>query len=791
MKIKTKGTGLIYFIFFLSGISALIYQVVWLRILIRILGCTVYATSIVLGAFMAGLALGSYFLGRYADRASHLLRIFAFLEFGVALSALIIPFVFDSLVPVYRWVYALTSGPTLSLVQICLVFITFIIPTTLMGGTLPVLSSFLAREESKFGSRIGSLYGINTLGAVLGVLGTGFVFLGYLGEFNTILIGVASNLCAATVAYYLDRKRTPVQPVSLNKTRDVSQKTTAETKISPYSTSTRRVIIVVFALSGFTALGYEVVWARILQLFLKTSIYAFSTMLIIYLIGIALGSLWGRKFVDRIKDPIHLFAVLEILIAFFSVLGLSLLVPMDSDLFKFVFPYFSNVLVAGVLIFPITLCLGILFPTVSRCFAKSEESVGESIGYLYSANTIGCVLGSLICGFLLIPLLGSTGTVLALTGINVLLGIILFLTDFQRFLRPLFLTVTIGGIACTTLMAATLQDPFYQIIKQRVQSRLHDDAEIYLHRENVTATITAFGSKTNPLRKHLWLNGVGMTSLLSETKLMAHLPILLCDDPQELLIVCFGMGTTLRSAVVYDNLTIDVVELIPDTYDAFKFYHHDGPQILQRPGVHHYVDDGRNFLLMREKSYDVITIDPAPPIYSAGTVNLYSHEFISLCRNRLNPGGVLCLWVPPGEYTEVRMIMRTFQSVFPHASLWRGSKFPGFYLIGTQHPLRVPLARFRQAFRNQKFLADINEWGNLFPSITAVTNLLLLNESELAEYLEGVPIITDNYPYTEFPLWRWVFDRDSLKVCDAATVFRWKEESKWIKNRLMKDWKIQ
>jgi len=390
---------------------------------------------------------------------------------------------------------------------------------------------------------------------------------------------------------------------------------------------------------------------------------------------------------------------------------------------------------------------------------------------------MGCIFGSFVCGFLFIPLLGSAGTVLTLAGINLLLGIILFLSDLERARRPLSLAIVVG-LAFTIFIAAIMNNPIYQVNKNRVRRMWNNTGVIYLYKENVAATITALGSKTNPLRKLLWINGTGVAGYTTATKLMAHLPILLSETPKDVLIVCFGMGTTLRSASLYDSLTIDVVELVPDTYDAFKFYHSNGTEILRNSRVHPYVGDGRNFLLMRDKSYDIITIDPSPPIYSAGTVNLYSREFISLCKKRLAPGGVLCLWVPPSYYKkEVRMIMRTFQSVFPHASLWQGPGYPGFYLIGTHHALRVNSARFRQAFQDQKFLTDIKEWDDLVSTADTMEDLLLLNESELAENLEGVRIITDNYPYSEFPLWRRILRPDNYsKVYDATVVASWKEQ---------------
>jgi spermidine synthase len=775
MEIENKRAKLIFFIFFLSGMSGLIYEVVWLRILIRVLGCTVYATSTILGAFMAGLALGSYILGKYVDQSTRLLRLYSFLELGIALSAFVMPFVFEWLIPVYRWVYDFTNESTFTIVRACLIFLCLIIPTTLMGGTLPVLSRFLASDKSQFGNRMGFLYGINTLGALVGVLGSGFVFIGILGEFNTVLIGIAGNLFAASVAFNLSRRQLYTQSVPAEKKLDASHQTAEGSEISPYSNHVRMIIMMTFAVSGFAALGYELVWTRILPLFLETSIYAFSAMLSIYLTGIALGSLWGRKFVDRLEDPAYLFAILEIAIAFFAVIGLWLLVPIDKK-------NLVGVLAAFVLIFPVTICLGILFPTVARCFTKSEVGIGKSIGQIYSINTIGCILGSLVCGFIFLPVFGSTGTILVLSGANLIAGVIILLTCSRTYRRANRLSIAIAGIICTFIVAQIIQDPYYQITKQRIKKMFGDEGTIYLHKENAAATVTAFGSLRFPSWKHLWVNGYGMTVLITDTKLMAHLPILLTENPKNVLIVCFGMGTTLRSAFVHENLAIDVVELVPDTYDAYGFYHNDGPEILKNTRVNHFVNDGRNYLLMKDKLYSVIAIDPSPPIYSAGTVNLYSREFIVLCKNHLETNGTFCLWVPEAHYNEVRMVMKTFQSVFPHTSVWKGPVSDGLYLIGTQKSVQIPHDRFHRAFENKKFLEDIIELDKSVYSADVLENLLILNETELAEYLQDVPIITDNYPYTEFFLWRSLLDPKRNKYCNSQSLLQWKEEKKSEKN---------
>ena len=291
--------------------------------------------------------------------------------------------------------------------------------------------------------------------------------------------------------------------------------------------------------------------------------------------------------------------------------------------------------------------------------------------------------------------------------------------------------------------------------------------EIYYHKEGVAATTTALGSKSNVLNKEIFINGIGMTTLVPETKVIAHLPILLHPDPHNMLIICFGMGTCLRSASTHDSLNLDVVELIGEEYETYKFFHANGPEILAKPRIHHYVDDGRNFLLMRDKQYDVISIDPAPPIYSAGTVNLYTSEFFNLCKSRLTPQGVMCLWIPPAALPELKMIMKTFSTVFPNVNVYSGIKYSGVIMIGRLSEQPINTARFRAAEKDLAVMNDLNEWGPLFNSPADMLNLLIYDNQDLKKEVENAKVISDNHPYTEFPLWRMKFNPQEKIVLDV------------------------
>ena len=778
---KTHQNKLIYLLFFLSGISGLIYETVWLRVLIRVLGSTVYATSIVLSAFMAGLAVGSYVLGRFVDKSKNPLRLYATLELGVGLSALALFFLFDQLIPIYRWIYSGVGGsrPALSFFQSLLLFGCLLVPTSLMGGTLPVLSAHTKLYRTAFAIRVGNLYGLNTLGAVLGVVGSGLFTLGSIGELNTVFIGVFINLMVSLIAFSLSTATTKLQvsPAS-GETKAAPQKPKIE-YISPYSLSTRRMVIIAYALNGFAALAYEVVWTRMFQLHLGTSIYAFSMMLGVYLTGVAGGSIWGGKYINKLKDPLGFFGLAQVFIALYSVLGLYLFTifkPVSTRI-----ALFNIIMLPMVMVLPITFVLGLIFPAVSRSYVEKEEEVGSGVGRLYSMNTLGCIFGSLVSGFILIKLLGTKGTILALAGVNLAIGLAIALSSSARdksfrYLRPIYI-----GLVLSIGLGIFSPDPFFFVLKKEIHKILGEDLEIYYHKESISATTTAFGSQIQPLSKYLWINGIGMTFLCTETKLMAHLPILLNENPQDILVVCFGMGTTLRSARVHKYMQCDVVELVPETYECYKYFHKDGPEVLADPRVHHYVDDGRNFLLMRDKKYDVITMDPAPPLWSAGTVNLYAQEYFELCRSRLKPKGIMCLWVPPHAFTEVRMIMRTFQSVFPNATVWRGIKYPGFYLLGSMEPLKVNPERFRQAYQDKDILNDITEWDTLVSTPEAMLGLYLLSPAELSAFVRGEPVITDNHPYTEFPLWRQTFHPYRKYNLNAEVVQYWKQQMRGVK----------
>ena len=777
------GRSRIFLLFFLSGISGLMYEVVWLRMLARMLGVTIYATATVVAAFMAGLALGSFFLGRRIDREKQPLRIYALLELSIGLAALLITVALQASVPLYRTLYEI-AGAGAPAIRVAFAFLALLVPTIMMGGTLPVLTSYLVRTDSGVGRNFSLLYGINTFGAVAGVVLAGFLTIGAFGERATIVMGALLNMGVAALAFLIAAR----DRAALNGAAHEARPEAAADPVSLYGAPIRRLVLVAYALSGFTALAYEVIWTRQLILFLRTSIYAFSGMLAVFLAGIALGSLLLRRRVDRLRTPLVVFAALETVVGILSVVNLYLFAPLDGELARSVLGIARVGIATMVIVLPLTLLFGMITPVASVCYTERADSAGDSIGRLYSANTVGSILGSLAAGFLLIPRLGATQAVLLLALVNVALGAALFRAEPRR-TRGRRWTYAVAALPLVLLLVAASRptDPFRSTIERRIDARigtswipgaylaLPRSHHVYYYHEGVEGTLTAF--EVNHF-KQLWINGVGMTFLNTETKGMAYLPLFFANRPKQFLAIAFGMGTSTRSAAVaqatglYPDLEITAVDLVPETFKAFHYYHADGDEILHRPNVHTVVNDGRNFLLLTDRRYDVVTIDPAPPIWSAGTVNLYTREFFALVRSRLTPDGTFCLWFPEGTREEVASMVRTFVDVFPNAAVLSGPHGWGFYLLGPKR--RLDWTRFSEqsarAYENPRIVADITEFDDALSRPGDLPRLLMWDADGLRRLGRDGVLITDDHPFTEFPLWRYL--RNGREV--------WHPRSTWL-----------
>jgi spermidine synthase len=722
----------------------------------RTLGSTVYAASTILAVFMAGLALGSFIFGRFADRVRRPMLLYACLEAGIGATALLSLGMNSWPLPVYRAIYAMAGGSRAALTvgQVVLVAAALLVPTSLMGATLPTLCAYGVRRLGAMGRVAGTLYALNTLGALIGVLVGGFVLIGAIGETRTVLIGVATNWLVAIAVLALLPTGAAVlaprsEPDAALSVADIDR---------PRSRRVRHTVLVCFGLSGFVSLAMEIVWSRMLMLYDGPSIYTFSAMLAFMLLGIGLGGWMGTR-VERWKDPLLALARLEMGVAIALAFGLEVFKYMDNG---------SVILPPLIMVGPAAFLLGVAFPVAVRCYTDHAYSIGRRVGELYAWNTIGCILGALTGGFVLEPLVGAAKTGVIMVAIAAIASIALLAVHPQGLRRARL--VDVAALIAIIVAIATIGDPYRDVIFARTET----GGEIFAHVEEAAASATAAGIPDIPTSRQLLVNGYGMTALVTGNKLMADLPLWFADSPHDALVVCMGMGTTFRSAVRHSDIDVTVVELVPAVPRFMHFYHADADQIMAQPNAHVVIDDGRNYLLMHPRRFDMITIDPAPPICGAGTVNLYSKEFFELCAHRIHPGGVVCLWVPPAPMSDSKMILHTYATVFPYVSVWAGPTFPGFFLIGTLRPVNDIEARVRRGFADPKTVHDLVEWDRSCSTPDKVLSLRICSRDALLKFTQDRPVVTDDRPYTEFPLWRWEgSDPEYSHMLDAVGLYRW------------------
>lgn len=761
----TKDFGsrrwLILFFFFISGASGLTYEVLWVRQLSLIFGATALAVSTVLSAYMAGLALGSYVIGRLVDRLSiSPLKIYLLLEAGIACLALVIPHCFDLVLFFYPDFKALagTSFWLFSLIRFVLLFSLLLLPTFLMGGTLPVIGRLFVQQEDQLGTDMGMIYGWNTLGATLGCFAAGFWLINLLGVANTNYLAISLNLIAAVGMFLSLKDLLDVQGCSALKP--------ARTKKWRLPEREQTIVLIAICLSGFTALVYEVVWTRLLTLILGASTYAFTTMLTVFLAGIGLGSFFGGKMVDRSKDPVTGLAILEILIGIFGVIlvaGFGYL----PDLFLKIYLNFSHswtslsllkLLFAAIfMLFP-TFCFGMTFPYAVRLYFKDSSELGMDVGMVYSVNTIGSILGSLAAGFLALPLLGSQLTSNLNAALNLLIGIVLLLSwqglwqnksRIALFLLALILIPAqflLPDWKKETLVSGTLFSLKQSLLQKNGQA---PKGQVLFFEEDVTATVSVLGYMDGP--RNLQINGKTVASTnykdIRLQQMLGHLPMLIAHDPQEVLVIGFGTGMTAGATTLYPMRQVTVAEISAAVPRATRMFDKENYAVTQNPQVNVVIDDGRNFLLGTDKKFDVITSDPIHP-WTAGASSLYSKEHYELCKKHLEPGGVMCQWVPLYELSneDYFMILKTFAKTFENSSLW----FTGTdsFLIGTMSPMKIDWETLGKKLAIPGVNADLQKIN--LEDINELLSCYVTNQDGLLKASEEYLVNSDNYPYLEF-----------------------------------------
>lgn len=731
--------------FFLSGASALIYEIVWTRLLSLMFGVTIHAVSVVLACFMGGLALGSILAGRFADRVGRPLRFYGALELLIGLLGAASPVAIKALTPAYVWLYSAT-GDSLVLataLRLALASALLLLPTCLMGATLPFMVRACLHRLPRLGENFSMLYALNTAGAAAGTLVAGFFLIGALGFQGSAYVAVLLNLGAAGVAVFVSSllERTPVEsPMEL---REASCPEPAGERASA-----AKAVLLGIGVSGFCALAYEVVWFRVLDLFFNGTAYAFSLMLFTFLVGLAIGSAISRAFIGRPWNWLVTLGMLEVLIGLEAVAGQRLIghvpgardalaaIPLAGALLQR--PVFTMAAVGVLVLLPLTVLLGMTFPVAAQAMAQGQREVGKLVGRMSAANTMGAILGSLAGGFWLLPNLGSHRSLAMLATANVVLGLGLLWWAVRG--RVWFARAAIPLSAVLLLYPAGAQD-----LLPEVFTGLFRNHRLLWYEEGVENTVSILEDPQGFTM--LYLNSREQASdspdMVTFHRFLGHLPMLLHPDPEEVLVIGLGGGATPGAISQYEGSNLDIVELSPSVIRAARHFASVNNRVVEQPNARVIVDDGRNHLLLGKKKYDVITADLIQPFH-AGSGNLYSQEYFRLAREALAEDGIMVQWA--NRLSNVYpLITRTFLQEFPYVTAWS----QGAILIGSKQPQALSVEALQRRFEQGNVREIARQAG-----ITGPEQLMRAafheDGQQLRQRIGPGPILTDDLPLTEY-----------------------------------------
>ena len=728
----------VFALFFFSGIAGLVYQVLWLRRLSLVFGVTVYAASTVLAAFMAGLAIGSLLAGRVLRRGMPPLRAFGVAEILVGITGLASPWLLDAASAVYQQVHraAPESLEWLTVARLVCSFAILALPTTMMGTTLPLLSAAVAAFTTRkaghaTGSAIGVLYAINTAGAMVGTLATGYFLIPAIGIQRAFLAAAATNVVVGGIALWMGRGQPlasadPVDPVS------------------PADEPPPRLFPVVYwvvAISGFASLGLEVLWFRLMLQFVSATAQAFTAMLATVLAGIAIGGFLAAPLLRRRADLWFWLTVIQ------SATGLATLASMSVLLWTVAHGWDTMSLwrAVGIAILLPSIAMGVGFSlalgaaSLSTGGGAAAVGVGDRIGRVYAVNVVGAIVGSLGVGFILLPWLGAMNALIVLAACYLASAAMLALAGRTW---PQGVTVVLV-LAAFIPIARGIGDPFKVAIDRRYGDMLPE----FWRDEGAQ---TAVSVRATRLQHVLYLDGLHQANdqpaMVRLHRMLGHLPMVLHGAAVDVLVVGMGGGATPGAVSQHTGARVQVVELSESVVKAAPFFAHVNYDLLHEPNVDVRIDDGRSFLTFTDRRFDVITADVIQPGH-AGAGHVYSREYFSLVRHALKPNGVVLQWIGKRPSVEYKLIMRTFLDVFPNASLWNDGEF----MVGTALPLQLDPGTIDRLRADPKTREALDAIG--LTSFDVLRTWYTAGADEMRTFVGAGPLLTDDRPLVEYHHW--------------------------------------
>ncbi len=738
---RSRQALLYSFLFFLSGATGLIYELLWVRVLYQSFGSTIQSVTTVVAAYMGGLGLGAWLFGRIVDRAPRPAVLYGRLEIAIGVFGIISPLVLG----LAHWVYIVTAGP-LALgggasvaLRFGLAALVLLIPTTLMGGTLPVLTRALMGEDrGLLKPSLGRLYGLNTLGAMIGTALAGFFLIEFVGVRASLWGTAALNLAIGAAAIQLGCQQDTLEVGHTPAEENLHQP-------PPTSTALHNLALALLALTAFASLLNEIAWTRVLIMIVGGSTYAFTLILLVFLLGIGLGSIMvARRSAPRIDTAANAALAQGV-----SGIGAALLFVFFGFLPSYIIAVFqiadlsaaARLLLMGVAVGAVVLVpaigMGMTFPLLADLTARTREARGSDVGAAYALNTIGSILGAVLTGFVLIVALGTQATLrlgLIVNGIAALALAVLAargIAEGSAEDRRIRVRVLTGGALGTVVLLAAAAAPGWstrlidlgptiyarQPMDKAARQRFleHRGVRQLAFREGPNATVSVWEGESG---RSLRVNGKVDASDRGDmdTQIMIGLaPVVARPGARSAFVIGQGTGVTTHVLATVPGITrVKVVEIEPAVLQMDSLFQHVNDSVLARPTVHVVVDDARSALQLDRERYDVIVSEPSNP-WVAGIATLYTPEFFRIAKARLADDGVFCQWIQLYQLPRpiVAGIVRSLREVFPHVHVWFGGT-ADLIVLASPRPITYDRAWLAQLLGPGGQLYTLGrEWLNL------------------------------------------------------------------------------
>ena len=734
MKIQN---GIAIACFFLSGFAGLVYEVAWIRKASLIFGSTTFAVSTVLAVFFLGLACGSYLFGRIGQRTLQPLKLYALIEVGLGLFAIASPYLFDFTESLYAPIYRALTGHTVVLFAARGVLISLVVfpPTLLMGSTLPLFCRQFVRSDARVANSVGTLYGVNTLGAAMGCAAAGFLLLPTLGLRLTIQFGAALNiLCGIAVALLpIARNRLP------RLDQDSEQFGNQHKTVTERFTAAHLPITVLFFSVGFVALGSEVLWTRYLRLLTRqNNVHTYTLTLTVVLVGIVLGSFLASRLFDRSTPRARYFGLFQILTGLLVLIAMTLPQSFWSGVKNELGMYFLLLLLPAVL-------SGASFPLAVRMVVENASRASIGTGRMAAINTLGGILGSLLIGFVGLPIFGIKVSLLFITGVSLLTGFVAWFWVDKTF-SPRFRGGAVAGALLIWLCI-----PFASGVRIP-EDFLADGRQLVAFREGFDGNLAVIRRDEEWIELEIdrWWQG---SNLKNQQVVGAHIPMLLHPNPKRVLVVGAGTGQTPSRFLMYDIDRLDCVDIEPTLFEFIR--RHFDSEWMEDERVKLIGEDGLNYLNHSDAMYDVIGIEVGQ-IFRPGIAFFYTTDFYHRSRQRLHPGGLLTqlVSIPSLTTDQFRGVIKTFLDAFPQSFLWYNSS--DLLLIGVNDAdFKISRTTLQPLWSNEVVHRDLRytfwggpqHWLNWLPVFLGG---YLAGPNELADLASGAQLYRDDLPVLDY-----------------------------------------